>query len=201
MLTEAEAESKENGATYRFSVSTFDRATNFKNIAPLTPNYGTARAQTATAETVAVAMHANLYDRQTEPSGSIKKGSGLITAVGQGTRASGDNPQAVMFIITDGMRDEETGGRQMGPIPVDECTNIKARGIRIAVLYTTYQIESVNYDWWSNTYVVPNLWKLSPALQACASPGLFFEVSTDGSISDALSALFRKTVISSRLTR
>ncbi|KQR81210.1 hypothetical protein ASG07_12140 [Sphingomonas sp. Leaf343] len=201
MLTEAQAESKENGATYRFSVSTFDRAANFKNIAPLTTEYATARAQAATAETVAVAMHANLYDRQTEYSGSLQKGSDLIKVIGQGTRASGDNPQAVMFIITDGMRDEELWGRQMGPITTDQCTAIKARGIRIAVLYTTYQVESVNYDQWSKDNVVPNLYKLAPALQSCASSGLFFEVSTDGSISDALSALFRKTVISSRLIK
>jgi len=99
------------------------------------------------------------------------------------------------------MRDEEMYGRQMGPIGVDECSAIKARDIRIAVLYTSYTPESINYDGWSVNNVVPLLPQVAPALRSCASDGLFFEVSTDGNISKALDILFQKAIETSRLTR
>jgi hypothetical protein len=37
-------------------------------------------------------------------------------------------------------------------------------------------------------------------MQACASPGLYFEVSPTQGISEALSALFQKAVSQARLT-
>jgi len=64
---------------------------------------------------------------------------------GNGTNVTGDTPQAILFLITDGMRDESTGGdRVMGPPPSSLCDSIKARGVRIAVLYTKYLPESAS---------------------------------------------------------
>lgn len=204
MVTEAQKESASNGADYRFYLATFDRAANYRALTGATPSsdFNYVRAQAATAETVAVQMHANLYDRQTEHAGSLAKLNAAITQnPGNGMRSAGNTPQAVLFLITDGMRDEEVGGRQIGPITTDQCAAIKARGVRIAVLYTTYQVESINYDSWSVSNVVWRLPQIAPALRTCASDGLFFEVSTDGSISQALNALFQKTIESSHLTR
>lgn len=201
MITRAEQTSKANQADYRFSTSTFAKASDFRNVGPLTDIYSKARSQAATAETVAVAMHSYLYDRQTEPAGSLLKEMALMPiSPGQGTNQPGDKPQAVMFLITDGMRDEEILGRQMGAFLTDNCTIIKNRGIRIAVLYTTYTKESVNYDDWSVSNILWRLPALQPALQSCASPGLFFEVSTDGSITDALNKLFDKTLETAHLS-
>jgi len=42
---------------------------------------------------------------------------------------------------------------------------------------------------------------ITPALTACASPGLFYQVTTDGDISSALGLLFQKAVASARLTQ
>ncbi len=204
MVSNARAEAASNGAAYRFYLATFDRAVNYRELTGSTPssdlNY--VARQAATAETIAVQMHANLYDRQTEHAGSLAKLNAAIKDnPGNGRRTPGDRPKAVLFLITDGMRDEEISGRQIGPITADQCDTIKARGVRIAVLYTTYTPESINYDDWSIRNVVPKLPDVAPALRRCASDNLFFEVSTDGNISQALSTLFQKTIQNSRLTR
>ena len=41
---------------------------------------------------------------------------------------------------------------------------------------------------------------ISPTAQACASPGLFTEVSTDGDISGAMQKLFNAAVMTAHLT-
>lgn len=206
MMTKAQQKSTVNQADYRFAMSTFSRASDFKEVLKLPLNggpmdYPTGKTQVGTAQTVAVAMHAHHYDRQTEHADSMIKQQAIMpTTPGLGTDRADDKPQAMMFLITDGMRDEERSGRQMGAMPEDQCTAIKARGIRIAVLYTTYQPESVNYDSWSVREIIPRLPTLSPALQRCATPGLFFQVSTDENISSALAALFDKAIATARIT-
>src|SRR5262249_44341418 len=118
--------------------------------------------------------------------------------------------QAVLFMVTDGMADEvkpticsgtsvSGQNRCIEAIDTSLCTAIKNRGIRIAVLYTTYLLP--NSDSWSNTNVVPLLPTISPAMQACASPGLFYEVSPTQGIADAMNALFQKAVATARLTQ
>jgi hypothetical protein len=79
------------------------------------------------------------------------------------------------------------------------CTTIKNRGIRIAVLYTTYLPLPTN-DWY-NTYIAPFQPNIGPNLQSCASPGLYFQVSTDQDISAAMIALFNAAVRTAHLTR
>jgi hypothetical protein len=119
-----------------------------------------------------------------------------------GSGVNGDNPKGVMFIVTDGMRDENRpGSKPEAAIDTTKCDAIKARGIRIAVLYTEYLRESLDNDSWSQTNVAPNLYKVEPALQACASSGLYTKVSTDGDISAALSALFQNAVATARISQ
>ena len=66
---------------------------------------------------------------------------------------------------------------------MDLCTAIKNRGIKIAVLYTTYLALPTNS--WYNTWIAPfNAGPYNPSvnseiaanMQSCASPGLYFEV-------------------------
>ena len=77
--------------------------------------------------------------------------TGYIPNPGNGTNQAGDTPQEVLFIITDGVEDEESGGSRLqqtindlGNAPggnsnsANWCTTIKNRGINIAVLYTDY---------------------------------------------------------------
>ncbi|MBA3898529.1 MAG: hypothetical protein H0X36_15665 [Sphingomonadaceae bacterium] len=129
---------------------------------------------------------------------------GLPGTAGNGTNDVGDTPQAILFLITDGMRDENSGGRKMGPMPTAQCTTVKNRGVRIAILYTRYLPESAS-DSWSQTNVrAPFLDpadKITPALTDCASPGLLYTVSTDGDISAALAALFRQAIATAHLLK
>jgi len=103
----------------------------------------------------------------------------------------------------DGMRDElYSGSRLMGPIPTAQCDTIKARGIRIAVLHTEYLPESAS-DGWSisnvrNPYLSPTD-NISPALISCASPGLYYQVTTNSDITAALAALFQRAVATAHL--
>jgi Flp pilus assembly protein TadG len=134
-----------------------------------------------------------------------------------GNGAAGQSPQEVLFIVTDGLNDT-TPTRTYAPLDWSGaiCTAIKNRGIRIAVLYTQYLPLTASGGWYE-TQVLPALptglpsgltaaTALSPSdpmalgAQQCASPGLFYEVSTDGDISAALQTLFQEAVETARLS-
>ncbi len=121
---------------------------------------------------------------------------------GQGTGNTGDSPQEMLFIISDGVIDAySNGNRVMAPINtlVDNCTAIKAKGIRIAFLYLTYNPLPTNSFYNSN--IAPFQSSIATAAQACASPGLFTEVNTGGDITSALTNLFQVAVTTARLTK
>jgi hypothetical protein len=146
-----------------------------------------------------------------------------------GTTTKGDTPQEVLFIVTDGVVDESasstpalssaygsyvSGSRQQSTInplsssgsevDTDWCTTIKSRGIRIAVLYTEYlpmNTSGSGSNSWYTDYVAPIQSNIGTQLQNCASPGLYYEVTTDGDISSALSDLFDLAVQSAYLSK
>jgi hypothetical protein len=137
----------------------------------------------------------------------------LITTPGPGTSAS---PQKFLFFVSDGVADEAnnncikptTGGRCQSPIDPRLCTTIKSRGVKIAVLYTTYLALPTNS--WYNTWIAPfNLGPYGPSpnsqialnMASCASPGLFFEVSPTQGISSAMNALFQKAVAEAHISQ
>jgi hypothetical protein len=95
----------------------------------------------------------------------------------------------------------KSGCRQQSVIntSTDWCQTIKSRGIRIAVLYTVYNPLTANS--WYNTYWSPIQSTIATQLAACASPGLYYQVQTDGDISAALSQLFTAAVQSAYLAR
>jgi hypothetical protein len=123
---------------------------------------------------------------------------------GNGTNVSGDSPQEVLFFVTDGVEDEQSGGARLiqainGGSSTNYCTEIKNRGIQIAILYTEYLPVPVNsfYD----SYVEPIQPNLGPALQACASPGLFYDAAIGTDLGQALSSLFQAVVQRATLTQ
>ena len=129
-----------------------------------------------------------------------------------GSGQSSASPQKVLFFVSDGVADEPNpgncsqplqGDRCQEPLNVALCTAIKNRGIRIAVLYTTYLPLPTNS--WYNTWIAPfnqsGNSQISANMQACASPGLYFEVSPTQGIADAMNALFEKAVATARLTK
>jgi hypothetical protein len=129
------------------------------------------------------------------------------------------NPQKVLFFVSDGVADRAVGSpdcsktttngkdaqtgkkyvRCQEPLDVALCTDIKKRGVKIAVLYTTYLPLPTNG--WYNTWIAPFASEIATNMEACASPGLYFEVSPTEGISDAMTALFQKAVQQARLTK
>jgi hypothetical protein len=124
-----------------------------------------------------------------------------------GTGSSSSTPQEVLFLVTDGVEDDNTGicsqpldgSRCQAPFDTTMCTTVKNRGIRIAVLYTAYLPLPTNA--WYNQYINPFAGDISTKMQACASPGLFFAVSPTQGISEAMTALFQNAVMTARLTK
>jgi Flp pilus assembly protein TadG len=134
-----------------------------------------------------------------------------------GTGASNSTPQEVLFIVTDGVEDKklsdswqticketETGSRCQQEFDTQLCATIKNRGIFIAILYTVYEplpATGNGSNTWYNSYVAPYQTKIGSNLQNCASPGLYFAVTTDQDITAAMKALFQASVATARLTQ
>jgi hypothetical protein len=113
---------------------------------------------------------------------------------------AGSTPQEVLFIVSDGVDDSnKNGSRNQALFDTTFCTTVKNRGIRIAVLYTTYLPLPTNS--WYNSYIAPFQPQIAGNMQNCASPGLYFQVSTDQDISAAMNALFLSAVATARLTQ
>ena len=146
-----------------------------------------------------------------------------ITAPGDGSASS--KPQKILFFVSDGVadaagvscqknttagQDPKTGTnytRCQEPLNVSYCTTIKNRGIKIAVLYTTYLALPTNgwYMSWIDPFnkgpygPSPNS-EIAKNMEACASPGFYFEVSPTDGIADAMKALFQKAYQSARIS-
>lgn len=135
-----------------------------------------------------------------------------ISAPGSGTTGA---PQKILFFVSDGVADEAngacfkptTGGRCQSPINPALCATLKTRGVKVAVLYTTYLALPTNS--WYNSWIAPfNVGPYGPSpnseiarnMQTCASPGLFFEVSPTQGISQAMNTLFQKAVADARIS-
>ena len=210
LSTDAQNTQSRNGATYRMAISTFRGDGGFTTLQPLTNNLSLAATKTTNLTpplyysdncTTSACNHTDVGhdDWDTGTSDAFTQVNTLMPAPGTGL--NGNQPQAIMFIITDGMRDEtRPGGRPEIAIDTTKCDAIKSRGIRIAVLYTEYLAQSLNNDSWSQQNVAPYLYQVEPALQACASAGLYTKVSTDQDIYTALDALFQNAVATAKIT-
>ena len=137
-----------------------------------------------------------------------------ISTPGAGTSGA---PMKYLFFVSDGVADEynpascikttTSSGRCQSPLNTALCTTIKARGIKIAVLYTTYLALPTNS--WYNSWIAPfNTGPYGPSpnsqiaknMESCASPDLYFEVSPTQGISEAMNALFQKAVADARIS-
>ena len=127
------------------------------------------------------------------------------------------NPQSVLIILTDGAQDVIAAG-QFGallPSQIAQCNAIKATGTKIAILYTTYDPNTVNYtarpDFnefavGSSPFSGTGIPNIASQLQACSTQNpdgsyLMQTVSTNGDISSALNQLFSMAVQSARLVQ
>jgi len=154
----------------------------------------------------------NTRDAMTDIAMALLQANSLIANPGNGTSASGDTPQKVLMLVTDGVVDgnflsnsscnnytksysNSYGAfyRCLGPIDTSYCTTIKNRGIRIAVLNTVYYPTPDNGGFFDSA-VKPFLSQVGDALKSCASTDLYFEVDGGGDINNAMSIMFQKAV-------
>lgn len=135
----------------------------------------------------------------------------LVRKLGRpGTGTNPSSPQKIIYLVSDGVGDSSkaetctkllsygpNGTRCQEPIDTTICDKLKRQGFTIAVLYTTYL--PLPTDDWYNKWISPFQSEIGTRMKACASPGLYFEATTQG-ISDAMTALFNKIVSMPRLT-
>jgi hypothetical protein len=211
LMSVAQTTATQNNTTYRAAIYTIDY--NFNTLIGITqsnPASNLAAAGTAAANIKALEVYDNNCltktncnsDEDTYLDTGLSDVNTAMPNPGNGTSNPGDTPQEVVFIVSDGLNDElVSGSRAYPPVSTNTtwCTTIKNRGIRIAFLYLTYNPLPTNS--WYNTYIAPEQSQIAADAESCASPGLYFQVNTDGDISAAMTALFQKVIATAHLTQ
>ncbi|WP_291574639.1 pilus assembly protein TadG-related protein [Bradyrhizobium sp.] len=210
-----------NNTTYKAALYTFD--TGLNTLATLTS------PTSAGTQVSNIALMSILYqncvtssscntDYGTDIAGALSSLNSIMPNPGLGSNSTGDTPQEVVFLVTDGVEDKivsscpnatfASNSRCQQPLDTTMCTTIKNRGIKIAILYTEYlqlinlgPSQNITDSWymsWVNPYDGPTsaTGQIAQNLQACASPGFFSDVTTGGDISTALTNLFIKVASS-----
>jgi Flp pilus assembly protein TadG len=198
LMSTAQSTASSTNAAYRAAIYTFNIG--FNTITSLTSSLSSAKSQAANIEIYEVPYQNWNNDTITDYTDAMNEINTIMPNPGNGTNVKGDTPQEVLFIVTDGVEDETVGGNRVQSLMNPSyCTTIKNRGIRIAVLYTQYLPLPTNA--WYNSYIAPFQPNIGSNMQSCASPGLFFQVTTDQDISTAMIALFDTAVATAHLTQ
>jgi Flp pilus assembly protein TadG len=192
-------------------------------IFPLSASLSTAKTQAANIDLMTVPYQNYASDTDTNFDSVLSAMNNEIAAPGDGSKPS--LPMKILFFVSDGVADaaniscsqpttpgqdpqtKKTYTRCQEPLTVSNCTTMKDRGIKIAVLYTTYLALPTNswYMSWIDPFnqgpygPSPNS-QIAANMQSCASPGFYFEVSPTDGISQAMTALFQKVVQTVHLT-
>jgi hypothetical protein len=198
LMATAQTTQTNNNAHYRAAIYTFNIG--FNTITGLTSSLSAAQSQAGNIDIYEVPYQNWNNDTITNYTNAMTQINSIMPNPGGGTNQAGDAPQEVMFFVTDGVEDETVGSsRVQSLMDPSYCTTIKNRGIRIAVLYTTYLPLPTNA--WYNTYISSFQPNIGKNLQNCASPGLYFQVSADQDISAAMIALFNIAITTAHLTK
>lgn len=209
-------------AIYTFGASA--ASAGLTKIFSLSSSLSSAKTAAAAIDLMTVPYQNYASDTDTDFDSVLPAIDSLIAAPGDGTSPS--SPQKILFFVSDGVADANTAvcsqpttpgqdpqtgqkyTRCQQPLNVSWCTAMKARGVKIAVLYTTYLALPTNG--WYMSWIDPfNKGPYGPSInsqiaknmESCASPGFYFEVSPTDGISQAMTALFQKVVTSARITR
>jgi uncharacterized protein (UPF0333 family) len=188
LMTTASTDAATDNATYRMAIYTFNYS-GTTTVQPLTSNLSTAQVAAGGIDVLEVYDNnwltntVNNSDTDTNFESAMTQINNYMPAPGTG--ASNSTPQEVLFLVTDGVDDEVSvscsqpldGTRCQQPFNTAMCTTVKNRGIRIAVLYTAYLPLPTNS--WYNSWIAPFQGQISTNMQNCASPGLFFSVTTN----------------------
>ena len=204
-----EAERQQSYANqFRMAAYTFgETAQDVKllKVAELTADLSKVKTGTQDIKLMSIPYQGYNNDQQTSFDSALTKINAEISAPGTGTTSA--NPEKVVFFVSDGVGDSNkpkgctkklTGTRCQEPIDTTYCQALKDRGIKIAVLYTTY-LPLPNNGWY-NSWIKPFQSEIGTRMEACASPGFYFEVSPTQGIETAMKALFNKVIRTPRLT-
>lgn len=200
--------SRKSSNQYRMAVYTFGEKaedTKLLEVASLTDDLDNVQSKASKIGLMSIPKQGYDNDQQTDFDRALKNVGALMGTAGTGSSAG--NPEKILFFVSDGVGDSykpssctkaTTGGRCQEPIDTTQCEVLKNKGYRIAVLYTTYLPLPTN-DWYKK-WISPFQTEIPTRMQACASPGLYFEVSPSQGIADAMNALFLKIITSPRLS-
>lgn len=180
-------------------------------ITSLTSSLTSAKTAASNIDLMKIPYQGYNNDQCTDFDNVLAQMNSTIPTSGAGTST---DPQKYLFFVSDGVADAyypttctetTTGGRCQEPLNTAVCDAIKKKNIKIAVLYTTYL--KLKDNWWYMNWIDPFNQQPPPLtsdvaknMQACASPGFYFEVGPDQGISEAMNALFQKAVSTARLT-
>jgi Flp pilus assembly protein TadG len=181
--------------TDQFRIGLYTLNMSLQQVSALTADLAAVKTAAENVQLVTLPYNGHNGNKYTNFTGLIPYAD-LLPHGGDGL--SSGSPQTVLFLVSDGVADETTAPR-VKVVPAALCDKIKAKNIKIAALYTTYYPLPGNSAYESE--VKPIAHNIAPAMQACASPGLYFEVSPNQGISEAMQALFQKAVGEARLTK
>ena len=207
LMTTAEAtESIPN--QYRVAIYHFGKSANSIDamnpgaykVSDLTSDLTKSASDAAAIDLMTIPYNNYNSDRQTNFDTVLKDMNNEIKNTGDGLSSA--SPQKVLFLVSDGVTDSydcaySNGStcRRITPLDTTTCKVLKNRGVKVAVLYTTYLPLPTNsfYNSWVAKYVSPTS-QIAAQMQDCASDGLYFEVSPSEGIPEAMEALFKRVV-------
>ena len=206
-LTDTAKNVRKYQSQFRMAVYSFGEAATsigLTSIAKLSSDMNKIKTSTAALDLMTIPYQNYDSDQQTSFDNTLVALEAKIPNPGSGL--GGAEPQKGVFFVSDGVGDsykpttctkKTTGGRCQEPIDPKFCQRIKARGVKIAVLYTTYLPLPANA--WYNSWIKPFQSEIATRMEECATPGLYFEVSPSEGIAEAMDALFLKTLATLRL--
>jgi len=200
-------------AIYDFGASS--RTIGLRALFALSSSLSSAKTAAANIDLMGVYGNNDAYtgDKDTQFSTVFPAITTIVANSGSGTSSA---PLKYLFFVSDGVADESNAScaktmynkhwgdispRCQSPINSSLCDTLKGNGVKIAVLYTTY-LELKTNLWYTDWLYPFNQGPFGPSpnseiaqkMQACASPGFYFEVSPTQGISEAMDALFKKAL-------
>ncbi|RWX75512.1 pilus assembly protein [Neorhizobium lilium] len=206
-LMETAQDSQTVTGQFRMSAYTFGKTAldaGLYTVSTPTTDFSSVSKATSKIELMSIPSH-DYPNNQTDYNAALTGINDKIKATGSGISSA--DRQAIVFLVADGVGDAPRsnctkklagGPRCMEPLNTQYCDTLKGRGIKIAVLYTTYLPLPENGFY--NSWIAPFQAEIPNKMKSCASSGYYFEVSPTQGISDAMNTLFHKIVSTPRIT-
>lgn len=181
---------------YRIGVYTFDR--DFRTLTPLSTDLAQTRSALPALDITRNVTSSS--PAQTYFSAAFPPMNAIITPPGDGWTSA--RAKKFVFFVSDGLSDVNPfpyPAWLTSPLDSNLCDALKSRGISVGVIYTTYTPMHWNPNY--NSQVRPWEAQIPKKMQACASPGLFYQADDEAALQQALDGLFSKATIGARLVR